>query len=61
MWVSELNGTIVKPMNSLMSEGVADMAKMSELNQASILCNLNTRYHQNNIYVREFHRNCSSL
>lgn len=38
-------------MDGVMSEGVEDMAKMSELNQASILCNLNTRYQTQDIYV----------
>lgn len=51
MWVSEVNSTQVKLMSKTLTEGMPDMAKMSELNQASILCNLHTRYIQNKIYV----------
>nr|CAB3264150.1 unconventional myosin-X [Phallusia mammillata] len=50
-WVSEVTSAEVKPMNGLLLEGVPDMAKMTELNQASILCNLNTRYQNNDIYT----------
>lgn len=38
-------------MSVEMEEGVDDMAKMSELNESSILCNLNTRYKKDEIYV----------
>ena len=51
MWVSEVDNKLVKLMGETMAEGVSDMSKMSELNQASILCNLHTRYLQNKIYV----------
>uniref|UniRef100_H2ZET4 Unconventional myosin-X n=1 Tax=Ciona savignyi TaxID=51511 RepID=H2ZET4_CIOSA len=51
MWMNELDSSKVKPMNGLLLQGVEDMAKMTELNQASILCNLNTRYHQDEIYT----------
>jgi len=52
MWVSEVDRTMVKLMSETLAEGMEDMAKMSELNQSSILCNLHTRYVQNKIYVR---------
>ncbi|XP_039255307.2 unconventional myosin-X-like [Styela clava] len=51
MWCSEVDSTMVRPMNGLSAEGLDDMAKLSELNQASILCNLNVRYQKNTIYT----------
>nr|XP_018666876.1 unconventional myosin-X isoform X2 [Ciona intestinalis] len=51
MWMNEIDPNQVKPMNGVLLQGVEDMAKMTELNQASILCNLNTRYQQNEIYT----------
>lgn len=51
MWVSEVDNTQVKLMSETLTEGMPDMAKMTELNQASILCNLHTRYVQSKIYV----------
>ena len=44
----------LRKMPDIMSEGVQDMAKLPELNQSSILCNLNTRYQKNEIYVSTF-------
>ncbi|XP_076810963.1 unconventional myosin-X-like isoform X2 [Clavelina lepadiformis] len=51
MWISEIDAGVVRLMNDTLSEGMDDMAKMAELNQASILCNLNTRYGKNSIYT----------
>ena len=53
MWVSEVDRTMVKLMSETQAEGMEDMAKMSELNQSSILCNLHTRYVQSKIYVSQ--------
>lgn len=38
-------------MSIEVEEGSPDMARMSELNESTILTNLNTRYKKNEIYV----------
>lgn len=54
MWLSEADASKVKPMGGSGGEAVEDMAKLAELNQASMLCNLNARYSSDFIYVSFF-------
>lgn len=50
-WVVDLEPGSVKAMTLEASEGAPDMARMSELNETSILSNLNTRYRKDEIYT----------
>jgi len=49
--LNSVNGEFVKAMSIEVEEGSPDMARMSELNESTILTNLNTRYKKNEIYT----------
>ena len=49
--LNSVDGEFLKAMSIEVEEGSPDMARMSELNESTILANLNTRYKKNEIYV----------